>query len=217
LLFPQPFSSQGSALMCRTDCLFVIKAIIYATLHRKIYGAIVDACFGIAFLSTPHQGSDVTPFPNLLASLANFTTVGLFGNSRSELIKMLEKDAPGLAQLSSDFTEHLAQIKIASFVEQHKTAKGSIQVSDMLQIKARPNAHELCPQIRIVDSKTGTIGNVPGERYVPMQGCDHKTVCLFSSRNHNYKLVLGILREWCDEATGVPMEREPLSELQLRR
>ena len=130
---------------------------------------------------------------------------------------MLEKDAPGLAQLSADFAERLSHIPMASFVEQMKLAKANVQVSgDSLKYKCL-GLNNLTSRHQIVDAVTGTMG---GERYVPMQGCDHRTVCTFASRDNNYKLILGILREWCEMAARCPVREEQrveeeLSELQL--
>ncbi|RDL35976.1 uncharacterized protein BP5553_06588 [Venustampulla echinocandica] len=106
---------------------------------------------------------------------------------------MLEKDAPALEQLSLDFSERLFQIKIASLIEQLITAPSNT---------------------RIVDNTTGIIGSA-GERRVPMQGCNHSTVCIFSTRDNNYGLVLGILQEWGREATGGEIGGHELSRLQL--
>jgi hypothetical protein len=74
----------------------------------------------------------VTPFPKLLAGVANLATPllsRLIGRSRDELIKMLQTNSAALEQLSLDFSERLYLIKIASFIEQLTTAPAATRVS----------------------------------------------------------------------------------------
>jgi hypothetical protein len=109
-----------------------VQAINIAVLHSNLYGDINNSCYGIVFLSTPHRGSKVTTFPNLLAGVANLATPGLsrlIGRSRSDLIKMLKKDADVLWNLSLDFSQRLLKIKIASFVEDLITPPANVPVS----------------------------------------------------------------------------------------
>ena len=108
-----------------------MQAINIATLNRTLYGDIADACYGIAFLSTPHRGSDATSLPKILANIANLAfplLSGLIGRSRSDLIKMLEIDGKELQDLSTDFVNRLFSIKVASFVEQLKTPPANHRV-----------------------------------------------------------------------------------------
>jgi hypothetical protein len=51
-----------------------------------------------------------------------------------------------------------------------------------------------------VDEHSG-IMDIPGERIVPMQNYDHRTMCRFQDESSNgYKIISGILHEWADEA-----------------
>jgi hypothetical protein len=178
-----------------------VQAINIAILTSSLYDDIQKSCYGIVFLSTPHRGSEVTTFPNLLGGIANLATPGLsrlIGRSRTELIQNLKKDASELEKLSLDFSERLFRIKVASFIEQLKTPSANTRVSLTYNHRQKWNADNL---FEVVDNTTGIIGS-PGERRVSMQGCNHHTVCRFSTRDNNYGLVLGILQEWSSEATG---------------
>jgi hypothetical protein len=42
---------------------------------------------------------------------------------------------------------------------------------------------------------------IPGERIVPMHGCDHSTVCRFEGEaSFGYQSILQVLQDWADEA-----------------
>jgi len=88
----------------------------------------------------------VTPFPKLLAGVANLATPVLsrfVGASRSDLIKMLEKDSEELAKLSSDFVSRLSKIKVASFIEQKATPPADTRVSLLAFFSPRTCADKL--------------------------------------------------------------------------
>jgi hypothetical protein len=43
--------------------------------------------------------------------------------------------------------------------------------------------------------------DIPGERIVHMDGCDHRSICRFSDKTGNsYRCVLGVLKPWAKEA-----------------
>jgi hypothetical protein len=42
---------------------------------------------------------------------------------------------------------------------------------------------------------------IPGERIVPMHGCNHTTVCKFEDEtNFGYQSIFEVLRDWAEEA-----------------
>ncbi|KAK8084091.1 hypothetical protein PG996_002872 [Apiospora saccharicola] len=163
--------------------LVIKQAIVTSILKAGNYGTIKDRTYGIVFLGTPHRGSNQTAFPSLLANIANIGTPVLsrfIGKNRTDLINALKHEASGLEKLSYQFADQLAIIKIASFIE----------------VDITPPASE-----RIVDGVTGII-NCAGERVIDMQGCDHRSICRFAQRSNNYRLILGIIKEWANTATG---------------
>ena len=52
---------------------------------------------------------------------------------------------------------------------------------------------------KIVDDTSG-IMNISNERIVPMQGCDHRSICRFAGKHsESYKRVSNVLQDWVDE------------------
>lgn len=42
--------------------------------------------------------------------------------------------------------------------------------------------------------------DIVGERYVPMQGCNHRSICRFpGGTSEGYKTVLNVLQDWAEE------------------
>ena len=110
----------------------VYQAIVYAILKQTTYQDIRSSCVGVIFLGTPHRGSLQTGWPLLIANIANVATAGtsrFVGNARTDLLKILQREAPVLEQLARDFADQPRNIKIASFVEQDITPPAKEKVS----------------------------------------------------------------------------------------
>lgn len=87
----------------------------------------------IIFLSTPHRGSPAITWPVLLANIANVSLSagsGFWGRARSDLIRNLEKDSTMLHEISVNFRNQVAGIKMVSCYEQNATP---------------PHSHPVCP------------------------------------------------------------------------
>ncbi|KFZ03150.1 hypothetical protein V502_11189 [Pseudogymnoascus sp. VKM F-4520 (FW-2644)] len=186
--------------ICHSMGGIVVKnALITAKLDDEDFGNITKSVAGIAFLSTPHRGSSQAGFPALLASVANVALSGTsryVGSMRLDLIKSLEKESESLNDISTNFRNQMGNMKIASFIELDKT----------------PPANKL-----IVDGFSGIMG-VPRERIVPMQGCDHRTICRFpGTYSKGYKAVLGILQEWVSHFNEACLESLSFLEINYRR
>ena len=42
--------------------------------------------------------------------------------------------------------------------------------------------------------------DIAGERIIPMQGCDHRTICRFTgATSEGYKTILNVLQDWVEE------------------
>lgn len=120
------------------------------------------------------------------------------GKARTDLLEILQREAPVLEQLAREFADQPRNIKIASFIEQDITppAKDRVSHTSLLAIGRTKSS-------QIVDGVTGIMNSV-GEEVIDMQGCDHKSICRFPSRTNNYKLIQGIIRAWAAEAFRTP-------------
>ena len=150
----------------------------------------------ILFLATPHRGSDATQLPALLGSIVNLASSRFTLRVRTDLIEAIKKDSTTLKGISTDFRNQIGQIKIASFVEQ------LIQFPAKSRVGAYPNRQiiQTDKAVKIVDEISGVM-DMAGERIIPMEGCDHSSICSFSSNTSNsYKSVQAILKSWADEA-----------------
>lgn len=57
----------------------------------------------------------------------------------------------------------------------------------------------LTHHFKVVDNISGVL-DVADERYIPMPGCDHSSICRFPSKNsESYQTVLGVLQDWVEE------------------
>jgi hypothetical protein len=78
------------------------------------------AVAGIIFLGTPHRGSNVTRFPELLAKVANAVLSGtsrLTGGVREDLIDLLRRESGQLRDISKDFIGVVRDLRIVSCIE----------------------------------------------------------------------------------------------------
>ena len=102
------------------------KALITAVIDKVDYGPIRDATKGILFLSTPHRGSDVTPWPKLMSNVGNVIVTytkssGFFGKFRSDLVELLEKGSKELNTVGIEFRNQHKGITLVSFYETDST------------------------------------------------------------------------------------------------
>ncbi|OCL04556.1 hypothetical protein AOQ84DRAFT_380441 [Glonium stellatum] len=148
---------------------------------------------GIFFLGTPHDGSDAVSWPQLLADILHvglYAGTGLIGAPRNDLLRGLERNSEVLKSISIDFRNQAKNIKIFSCIEQHST----FPLSKL-----------------IVDRNTGVLG-FPGEIIIPMDGCDHRTLCRFSDEEDpNYRVIRSrigqlIVCETKPRAKDLPLE-----------
>jgi cell division FtsZ-interacting protein ZapD len=75
---------------------------------------------GIAFMGTPHLGSDVAAATKALRGIANVVTGGAV---RNDLLKMLERNSRELQHISEQFVLRGSSLEIASMYEQLQTKR----------------------------------------------------------------------------------------------
>ncbi len=86
-----------------------------AHLDSNDYGQVLNAVAGIIFLATPHNGSTATPFPALLAKIANVSLSGISrfsGRMRDDLIDALKRDSGQLQEISEGFRNRIRDVSI---------------------------------------------------------------------------------------------------------
>ncbi|KAH8745409.1 hypothetical protein BGZ57DRAFT_862505 [Hyaloscypha finlandica] len=161
--------------------IVVKEALVLAKIEDELFENIRISVKGILFLATPHRGSGSTQFPSVLTGIANLALTGtsrFVGSMRLDLIKNLKKDSKVLEDIATNFRKQTSSLQIASFIEQDITPP----------LKSR-----------IVDDTSG-IMNISNERIVPMQGCDHRSICRFAGKHsESYKRVSNVLQDWVDE------------------
>ncbi|KAN0101984.1 Ankyrin repeat-containing domain protein [Hyaloscypha variabilis] len=163
--------------------IVVKKALIIAKIEDRRFEDILMSVKSIMFLATPHRGSSETQYPGMLASIANLAmnqsgATRLFGRSRSDLIKTLEKDSQILLDISTDFRNQMRNIKTASAIEQNLTP----------------------PAKSLIVERSSALMNVPDEIILPMHDCDHSSICRFDgAHSWGYKAIVNVLQDWLDE------------------
>ena len=113
--------------------ILVKKAIILA--HERSdepeYKDVLDNTKGIAFLGTPHRGSDSAWWGTVVANIVRGLSIGTSTNSR--LVSNLKKDSSALGSISTQFVHRTKGIRIYTFYETQKT--GSIVVGWFLMLE----------------------------------------------------------------------------------
>ncbi|KAF2457805.1 hypothetical protein BDY21DRAFT_342816 [Lineolata rhizophorae] len=110
----------------------VIEQLIVHTLHREI-GYIRKATAGIVFLGTPHRGTDVQSWGELMAVMGQKMGLG----SHNEILKELRADSENLKDMSSAFSRWVnrASVPIVCGVELYETDYGK-RLGGILPMKA---------------------------------------------------------------------------------
>lgn len=113
--------------------ILVKKAIILA--HERSdepeFKDVLDNTKGIAFLGTPHRGSDSAWWGAIVANIVKGLSIGTSTNSR--LVSDLKKDSSSLSSISSQFVHRTKGIRIYTFYETQKTGSIVVRVSFMLE------------------------------------------------------------------------------------
>lgn len=96
--------------------IVVKKALIIANERSSLYGLILERVHGIAFMGTPHRGSDLAYWTTYLANILRVAQFGTATNSR--LLADLQKNSRTLADISKQFVERGRDLNILTFFEQ---------------------------------------------------------------------------------------------------
>lgn len=97
----------------------VVQALILAHEIQKQYSDIVQSCRGIVFLGTPHRGSEVASWANMITAVTK--AAGDLSPLRNDLLRDLRKSSVTLKEISSQFVHRTEGLQILSFVEREYT------------------------------------------------------------------------------------------------
>ena len=114
--------------------ILVKKAIILAheRSHEPEYKDVLDNTKGIAFLGTPHRGSDSAWWGAVVANIVKGLSIGTSTNYR--LVSDLKKDSSSLGIISSQFVHRTKGIRIYTFYETKQTGSIVVRLSLMLEL-----------------------------------------------------------------------------------
>lgn len=98
------------------------QALVYAHENENVYGTVLKSTIGVAFLATPHGGSESADLAGVFLSIVNTfqatVTVGLRPKyARTELLDYLGHNSDALHDLLSSSRYRLQKLNIVSFYE----------------------------------------------------------------------------------------------------
>lgn len=169
--------------------LIVEKALVQAQQMRKTWGLIIDHTVGVAFLGTPHRGSDVaTTGP--LSQAAIYALIAQYSELRAEpgVLNALDSQHNELQEVSAAFVNILkdngSAIQIMCFFEER-----ACEVAKMINGKGKDfMVTQESAQLDGVDSLGLT--------------CDHFQLNKFASKQDgNYIQILTVLEDFHRDAT----------------
>jgi hypothetical protein len=80
-----------------------------------MYSNVLENARGVVFMGTPHRGSDLAWWSSFLANILQVTTAGTSTNPR--LVTALKNESTTLSDISTQFIERGAGLKIYTFYE----------------------------------------------------------------------------------------------------
>ncbi|KAF4434806.1 hypothetical protein F53441_13645 [Fusarium austroafricanum] len=156
--------------------IVVKRALAIAHERSRRYNPITRDTFGIMFLGTPHRGSDVAFWGNLLAKLADVLTLG---SIRTQVLEDLKRKSDMLGAICSQFVERSESLhRIFSIYERQRT-KGASGL--------------------VVEEDSAVIG-LPNEVPISIEA-DHRSMCKFSDMtSEKYQMISDCIMEMVEDA-----------------
>ncbi|EFE44249.1 LipA and NB-ARC domain protein [Trichophyton verrucosum HKI 0517] len=155
--------------------------------------AIQDATYGILFLATPNDGSDLATTGR---AIAKFATMISPLNPAQNLLDILRVDSNTLLEIREDFLQRVPKLHIVSFYELYSTSFGLFNT----HIIKRRSARLL----------------VPGEVNINLYA-DHRNICRFSSADdRNFRPVVSQLIQFYQDIKAKKATPIPCSPLKPR-
>ncbi|KAI0389259.1 hypothetical protein F5Y17DRAFT_134866 [Xylariaceae sp. FL0594] len=167
--------------------IVVKRALLYSndlrTSQHEDYRSIYVSTYAIAFLGTPHTGSDIATWGTVLQAMSDAVVPRSFFQSESVLLKTLKKDNETLQNINLHFLDIYQRFKILMAHENHKT---DLKGTKMLIVDAQSAGPQL-----------------PGVTYYAIEAT-HSGMCKFDSKNApGYRTISTAIREWVRDAPDV--------------
>ncbi|EFQ99028.1 LipA and NB-ARC domain-containing protein [Nannizzia gypsea CBS 118893] len=157
--------------------IIVKKALSIRTVDART--KIQDSTYGILFLATPNDGSDLATTGR---AIAKFATMISPLNPAQNLLDILRVDSNTLLEIREDFLQRVPKLHIVSFYEIYSTSIGLFNT----HIIKRRSARLL----------------VPGEVNINLYA-DHRNICRFSSADdRNFRPVVSRLIQFYEDIKG---------------
>ncbi|KAK3305959.1 uncharacterized protein B0T15DRAFT_533930 [Chaetomium strumarium] len=149
--------------------IIIKQALTLARNEWKVYGDILTSTKGIVFFGTPHRGSDVTQWGEVIANIkaASFGT-----RARTPFFKFLRPNAKDLLDLSEDFRPIAQNYALVSFIEENTFGRLG----------------------RVVVERYSAVMELPHEEQVYIGG-DHSSMCKFTRDDERFDVVWRAIRQ----------------------
>ncbi|KAH7019650.1 hypothetical protein EDB80DRAFT_676627 [Ilyonectria destructans] len=173
------------------------QALVFAHEDDNTYGAVLKSTIGVAFLATPHTGSDSANLASVFLTIVSIfkatTTVGWRPRAaRTELLDYLSRNSDALQDLLVSVRHRLHDVSVVSFYETQAMAPLSFL---------------------IVDRASAQLG-LSNEDPIPLYE-DHRTICRFASEtSSSYMAVAKALRRIVRQSPDNPNRLRALSDVE---
>ncbi|KAI8162351.1 Protein SERAC1 [Colletotrichum sp. SAR 10_70] len=171
--------------------LLVKRCLLYSNdvkdRNHEDYRAIFVSTYGIVFLGTPHGGSDMAKWGQMIQNMSDAIIPRKLFDSESVLLKTLKKDNETLQNINIHFLDIYQRFKIHMVHENHKT---DVKGTKMLVVDARSAGPQL-----------------PGVTYYGIEAT-HSGMCKFPDQHApGYRNVSTAIRDWVRESPSVIQTR----------
>ncbi|KAK4192153.1 hypothetical protein QBC35DRAFT_373916, partial [Podospora australis] len=151
--------------------------------HHEDFRSIFVSTYGIIFLGTPHNGSDIAIWGRVLQMMSDVAIPRRIFETQPVLLRALKKDNETLQQINVHFLDIYQRFRIHMVHENHTT---DVRGTKILVVDAASAGPQL-----------------PGVIYYGIEA-SHSGMCKFESENApGYKNVSMSLREWVADAPNV--------------
>ncbi|KAK3985643.1 hypothetical protein QBC44DRAFT_274798 [Cladorrhinum sp. PSN332] len=167
--------------------ILVKRALLYSNdvraHHQEDFRSIFVSTYGIIFLGTPHNGSDIAIWGRVLQLMSDITIPRKLFETQPTLLRALKRDNETLQGINSHFLDVYQRFRIHMVHENHRT---DVRGSKILVVDAASAGPQL-----------------PGVTYYGIEA-SHSGMCKFESENApGWVNVSTAIREWVGDGENV--------------